>query len=888
MKKWILRGVLFTVALGVIGILGLYLTIQSVKSNLPKLITVQDYEPLLVSEVFDRNNKKIGEFFRERRHLVTYKKIPQTLVHAFLAAEDDQFFQHHGINLQSIFRATLANIRAGRSVQGGSTITQQVAKTLLLSSEKTITRKLKDALLAIEMEKNLSKEDILYLYLNQIYFGQSAYGIEMAAQTYFHKPVSEITLPEAAILAGLPQAPSRYSPVTNPQRAKERQIYVLHRMAEVGFITSQEAEKAISEPVKVYVKVNYEEYAPYFLETVRQILVQQIGEDKLLDKGLKIYTSLDLEKQKVAQESVRTGLKELDKRQGYRGPIKNIASADDAEKFFRESRIKLLEETNPLRTIMPDGNFAELVPTRKSKKIESNDKVEIKIDGLPSYIKIGDSVEAWVEKVDDAKGAVFVRFAENRGVIDFETMRWARTPNTDVKYESSQITKPSQALKNGDVILVKILSDNLSSEKLAKSKISEPGLISVELDQEPVVEGALLSFDQHTQEVLAMVGGYDFEKSKLNRTYQARRQTGSSFKPMVYASAIDKGYTPATPIMDAPIVYQETVSGENEGQEEIKTWKPSNHSKSFGGDIILRNALVKSLNVPTVKIIEDIGVTWASEYARRLGVFSPLNMDFTLALGSSGLTLYEMTKVFSQFGRLGERIRPMMIMRVEDRDKQVLATKITMDNRFAKEITDYETQFEEKKKNYLEKYASQQNEITDLSKRRIESNFIFDNPDQLIKPQTAYIMTSLLKGVVEDKEGTGGKARAIGREVAGKTGTTNGYFDAWFLGYTAQIATGVWVGHDQEKSLGKGEVGGRAALPIWVDYMKFAHNNLPEMTLPIPPGIVFANIDRETGKLATSSTKNILKQAFVEGTEPGTVSNHKEEANDFLKQDLSE
>lgn len=888
MKKWILRAVFALVGLGVLSSVGIYLLIENIKSNLPKLITVADYDPLLVTDVYDRNNKKIGEFFRERRQLVPVEKIPKHVLNAFLAAEDDQFYQHGGINLQAIMRATIANIKAGRSVQGGSTITQQVAKTLLLSSEKTLTRKLKDMLLAIEMEKNLSKDDILYLYLNQIYFGQSAYGIEMAAQTYFHKKSEQLSLTEAAILAGLPQAPSRYSPVYNPERAKERQVYVLKRMAEVGFITEEESKKAINEPVKVFIKVNYEEFAPYFLETVRQILVQQIGEDNLLDKGLKVYTSLDIEKQKSAQKSVQIGLKELDKRQGFRGPLNSIKNDDEVEKFLIDQRLKLIAEANPARTILPDGKFAELVSTRRSKKMDESKKIEIKMDGLADYLKVDDNVEAWVEKVDDTKGAVIVRFAEHRGVIDFESMKWARKPNPDVNYESNQITKPSQAISVGDVVLIKILSPVISSEKLIKSGLPLQGLIAVELDQDPIVEGALLSFDQQTQDVLAMVGGYDYSKSKLNRSYQARRQTGSSYKPMVYAAALDKGYTPATPIMDAPLIYQETVSGANEGQDEIKTWKPSNHSRNYSGDIIMRNALVKSLNIPTVKIIEDIGVSWAAEYSKHLGVVSPLNMDYTLALGTSGLTLFEMTKVYSQFGRLGKRIRPIMIHKVEDRSKKILAQTLTLDNRFAKEIEEYDSKFAETRKNYLEKYAESQKEITDPAKRRIESNFIFDDLDQLIKPQTAYIMTSMLKGVIEDREGTGGKARVLGREVAGKTGTTNGYFDAWFIGYTAQIATGVWVGHDQEKSIGKGEVGGRSALPIWIDYMKDAHEGLPEQSLSVPPGIVQVNIDHDTGKLASSSTKNILRQAFVEGTEPGTTSSHKEEASDFLKQDLSE
>ncbi len=878
---------LFFVAAAIVGVLALYFIIESVRSGLPQLITVKDYEPLLVTQVYDRNNKKIGEFFRERRTLVPYSKIPKNVVNAFLAAEDDQFFQHKGINPQAIFRAALANLRAGRSVQGGSTITQQVAKTLLLSSEKTLTRKLRDILLALEMEKHLSKEDIIYLYLNQIYFGQGAYGVEQAAQTYYRKSVDKLTLAETAILAGLPQAPSAYSPVRNPLRAKERQIYVLNRMADVGYVPREEAKAAIAAPLTVYVRENYEEFAPFYLETVRQILVAQLGETNVLDKGLRVYTSLDLAKQISAQNSMMTGLKSLDKRQGFRGPIKNLSDEEEITKFLEDSRKKLVLDSTPQRTILPEGKFADIVPPKDPK---SNSMI-------PGYLKLGDSTQGVVTEVNDALGLVYVRIPDAQGVIDFDTMTWARKPDTEKRYDSDLIKKPSQALKKGDVILVKLNAEKSAITRLAGKKpgaAAGPNLdkfIDLQLDQEPLVEGAVLSIDQSTQDVLAMVGGSSFAKSEFNRALQAPRQTGSSFKAIVYASALDKGYTPATPIMDAPIVYQEGGGGD-EGQEDAKVWKPANHDKSFGGDIIFRNALVKSLNIPTVKIIEDIGVNWAMDYSRRLGIYSPLNPDFTLALGSSSVTLYEMTKVFSEFGRLGKRTRPMLINKVEDKNGKVLAQKISLDSHFTKEITPLDEEYETRRKEYLEKVATTPVAETpvkeDPKKKKIDGSIFFENPDQLIKPTTAYVMTTVLRGVVEDRGGTGGRAAQLGREVAAKTGTTNNYYDAWFIGYTPQIATGVWVGFDKEKSLGKGEVGGRSALPIWLDYMKEAHEGLPQMTFPVPDGIVFANIDADTGKLASASTKNIIRQAFIEGTEPTAASNKAEEATDFYKQDFSE
>ena len=880
------------VVLVILGGVGVVVLIKRIEATLPNLESLKDYDPLLVSQVYDRNGKKIGEFFNERRILIPYDKMPKDLVNAFLAAEDDTFFQHKGVNWFAITRAFVANLKAGHTVQGASTITQQVAKTLLLTSERTYDRKIREIMLAHRMEEFLSKEDILYLYLNQIFFGQNAYGVEVAAETYFRKPLEKLALSEMAILAGLPKAPSAYSPIRNPVRAKERQVYVLNRMAEVGFITKDQAKNAAAQPVKVYLREDYKDFAPHFLETVRVMLVSQLGEESVLDKGLHIETSLDLNKQLAAQEAVIQGLKSLDKRQGYRGPLDNVTDPKAVGEFLLKTRNQMIQEVQPERVIQTNGQFADYGPLNLHPDMKN---------GLPFYLKVGQTAKAVVSKVDDATGLVFVRVGEMEGAIDIETMRWARKPDPEKRYDLDTIRNPSQALKMGDVVLVKIAGEHFSSDRLAKTqkkKKEAPSAlpdftkyIALELDQDPAAEAALISFDESNDDVLAMVGGTSFEKSKFNRALQAARQTGSSFKAIVYAAALDKGYTPATPIMDAPIVYEEGKGNaeDEEGQEDAKTWKPSNHSKSFGGDIIMRNALVKSLNIPSVKIIEDIGVPYAMDYAKRLGLYSPLNPDFTLVLGSSSVTLYEMTKIFSQFGKMGKRMRPMIIRQVKDRTGQKLLDSVTLDLRFEKDIRPIEDDFEKRRKDYLAKKQAQAGtEPTDADKKKIDSHVFFDNPDQLISPQTSFLMTSLLRAVVEDKNGTGGRARALGHEVAGKTGTTNGYFDAWFIGFTQQIATGVWVGFDQEKSLGKGEVGGRAALPIWIDYMKSAHEGLPQMTFPVPEGIVFANIDGETGELASSSSKNIIRQAFLEGTEPKTSRSQKEEDSDFYKQDLNE
>lgn len=868
-------------ALVILSVTGLYLVYSSIVKSLPEVIKLEDYKPLLVSQVYDRNGKKIGEFFREKRVLIPYKEIPDIVVKAFLAAEDDKFFEHKGIDPQALFRAAIANMRAGKNVQGGSTITQQVAKTLLLTNERTFGRKIRDILLALQMEKNLTKEDILYLYLNQIYFGQSAYGIEMASQSYFRKPSKKLTIAEAAILAGLPKAPSDFSPTRNPQRAKERQIYVLRRMAANKFITDEEAEKYIQEPLKVYLPEEYDQKAPFYMETIRQLLVEQLGEDVILNQGVKIVAALDIENQKAANQSMVNGLKELDKRQGFRGSSIQLKTEEEREKFLLTEKKKLISESNPERTILPDGTFAEVeIVSKKGKIIETKNE---KKTNLSTFLNVGKSYKGIVSEVNDDIGYVVVDLPDTKGLIDFETMTWARKVNFEVKPESGKIKKPSAAVTAGDVIEVKIISEKLN---WAKSKTKKPLPISIipdqylqlELDQEPLVEGSLLSIDQQTQDVLAMVGGYSFTRNEYNRALQAARQSGSAFKALVYAAALEKNYNPSTKIIDAPIVYKQ--AGSEEGQGEDKIWMPSNHGREYSGEITMRNALVKSLNIPSVKIVEDIGVDYATQFAQRLGIFSKLNPDFTLVLGSSSITLYEMTKVFSEFGRQGKRTRPILVKKVTDRNGKVLLENLSLEARFLNETKELDEKFEKNRKDFL---AAQENlEVPE------STPFYFDDPEQLIRPEVAYVITDMLKGTITDPNGTGGRAAQLGREVAGKTGTTNGYVDAWFMGYTAQVATGVWVGFDKEKSIGKGEVGGRAALPIWLEFMKNAHEKLPPMSFPMPSGVKVVKIDAESGRLANSATTRVIQQAFIEGTEPTSAKSRTEDTTDFLKQDLDE
>ena len=915
MKKYLfnirLLFLFFTLGLfSVVAVFGLYFFF--LLSDLPPVAQLKAYQPPLISFVFDREGEKVGEFFRERRILVPYEEFPEVLVQAFVSAEDGTFFEHKGLNVRAIFRAFLANIRAGRKVQGGSTITQQVARALLLSSEKTYTRKLKEAVLALRMERHLSKEHILYLYLNQIYLGHGAYGVGMASEIYFRKKVKDLNLAEASLLAGLPQAPSRFSPIYNSKKAKDRQLYVLQRMKEEQYIKKEEAEQVAGSDLKIYLREEFQKKAPYYQETLRQILSQELGEENLLSKGFRITTSMDIRLQQLARYHLQVGLKELDKRQGFRGAIKKLEDEEQINFFFTEQENKLLNRRQPFQIIKP---FKQ----PEDQKQISDDKVKTKQKLILADLEKGESLRGLVRVVDDQKERVLIELPfKSFGILPLENMKWARKPDPKVYYKYNTITKPSAALEKGDVILVQVLDppkvdppDLTLKQKeqdfFIKSNQTPPeDILLLSLEQEPTVEGAIITLHRETGDILAMVGGYDFNKSQFNRAYQASRQTGSIFKPIVYAAALDKGFSPSTIISDAPVVFEkeeaelpsEDVVNENEqeedkqAEEDSTTWKPDNYGQYFSGDILFRNAFIRSMNVPTVKVIESVGIKWVQDYARRLGVFNALNPDYTLALGSSSMTVYEMTKVFAVFSRLGKNIEPLLVRQVTDTKQKEVSGPLSLDIRFSEQIEPWKNLMEERR----QKFLVEQKEKTDEKKEEAEesekkaSPFFFSDPDQLISRQTAFIMNSLLTAVINEPQGTGFAAQDIKSPVAGKTGTTNGYYDAWFIGYNSQLITGVWVGFDNEQSLGIGETGGRAALPIWKSFMQdaeeFFENN---EEFEVPEGIVFTNIDNDTGGVVGVNSKRIVKQAFIEGTQPILNSEQgirETEDQDFLRKDL--
>ena len=742
-------------------------------SNLPFIGTVKEYRPPIITEIFSDDGEIIGRLWEEKRTILPLDQMPKHLIQAFVAAEDSRFFEHEGVDIKSIFRAFIKNMSTGKIKQGGSTITQQVTKSLLLKNiKRTYRRKVREAILSLQLEKEFSKEHILFLYLNQIYLGQGAYGVEAAARTYFNKPAKDLNLAESAILAGLPQAPARYSPVAHFERAKARQKYVLERMREEGLIDDKEFDRVLN--TKLDIRVGGEntfERAPYFTEHVRRFLLKKYGKELLYRGGLKVYTSLDLKMQGLARKALNKGLYELDKREGYRGPVKHLADGD-----------------------IPDFRIVA------AEKFKAN---------LP---ETGSIVQGLVVKVDDKKKEVTIQLGEEMACLPLKGMKWARKPNKKIAYYSGKIRKPSQALRSGDVVLVRILKNykepqpTPGDKKRGKEKRKEK-----EFTWEVALEaqGALFCMDPETGEVKAMVGGRDFKASQFNRAIQSRRQPGSAFKPLIYSAALDKGMSAASIIMDAPYVSKQNLKGES--------WKPKNYKKKFYGPTLLRTGLAKSRNVITVKILKKIGINHVIDYAKNMGIESPLAPDLSLALGSSGLSLMEITRAYAVFANGGMLVKPIYVKRILDRNGEVI----------------------------------EENQTETV---------------QAIPKETAFLMTDLLRAVIT--EGTGWRIRAMKRPAAGKTGTTNDLKDAWFLGYTPGLVTGVWVGYDDAKEMGKGETGSRAASPIWLGFMAETLKETPVKDFKVPEGIVFTKIDAKTGLLAGRYSKKTVFQSFKEGTEP--------------------
>jgi penicillin-binding protein 1A len=758
------------------GVTGFYFYISK---NLPKINTLKDYRPATVATVFSDDGRKIGEFFRERRIVIPLVEMPEHLKNAFIAAEDSRFREHGGVDFAGILRAFVKNLQAGAIVQGGSTITQQVTKSFFLTPERTYERKIKEVILAHRIDRRFSKDEILFLYLNQIYLGHGAYGVEAAAENYFGKHAKDLDLAECSMLAGLPQAPSKYSPFRHYDRARQRQIYVLNRMKEDGYIDNVAATEAMNKILDIQPRKNwFIEKVPCYTEHVRRYVVKKYGENALYEQGLQIHTAVDIEYQKIARKEVLKGLVALDRRQGFRGPVKTLAP-DEIQGYCQAAAREM-----PLKKLTPDQVCQGVVMGFEKKSKNTR-----------------------------------VRVGNINGIIPIKDIKWARKPNIKVAPGQRRITRPSQVFNPGDVINVRAVTFNKKSDRWMFSLV-----------QEPFAQSALLSIETGTGLVKAMIGGRDYKKSQFNRAIQSRRQPGSSFKPIIYAAALDKGYTAASVIIDSPVVFTSA--------KKDFTWKPHNYKDIFHGPTLFRHALVKSRNVVTVKILREIGIDYVLDYAGRLGITSPIARDLSISLGSSGASLLEIVGVYTVFANQGYRIEPVFITKILDRDGNVI-------------------------------------EQAELKRKKA------------IDMSTAYIMTSILESAVTS--GTGWRVKALKRPVAGKTGTTNNLHDAWFLGYTPEYATGVWVGFDNEASLGKGETGSRTASPIWLGYMAGILKGKPVRTFNAPEGVVFAKIDAKTGLLPSGSSSKTLFECFKEGTVPTKVTPSPGvfmESEDLFKSDL--
>jgi penicillin-binding protein 1A len=784
-------GVAFSAAVGAgAAVAVIYWTLAS---GLPDLRSLADYRPALTSVVLDRQGVPIGEFYEFRRRLIPLEEVPERVIQAFLAAEDDSFYEHSGVDYLSILRAAWSNLR-GETLQGASTITQQTVKQLLLTPERTYTRKIRELILARRIEERFSKDEILFLYLNEIYFGSGAYGIAEAARTYFTKEVGELTVAEAALIAGLPKAPSRFSPYLNPERAEERRQWVVGRMHEEGFIDAATHEASLAPPPLAPPLSETYQAAAYFTENVRRRLVTLLGNDVVLHGGLRIETTLDANLQRAAVLALQGGLEAYDHRHGYRGPVRRT----DPKTLSAE--LEKLAEENALEAGAPETISPLASPWLGVVK---------SLDGEKAAVAFAPGVEA---------------------TLSLDEADWA---------------KPKKNLAIGDVARFRVTR-------------AKNGALVATLHQRPEVQGALLAIDLENDDVLALVGGYDFAESELDRTSQSLRQPGSAFKPIVYATALAHGKTPASIVFDRPVVYD--------------NFRPENYGRKFLGALTLAEALARSVNNAAVHLLEDVGLRNTIDLAHELGIRSQLEPQLGLALGSSSLTLLEITRAYAVFGAGGRRVEPRLVVRVLDRNGEVLLERVPLDENALAAAPEEEA----------ERAAAAAPDPEPVTPDEIAFEERFGDgeapdppapvvpPDHVLAPEHAALITSLLRAPVEHPKGTSRRAAALGRPVAGKTGTTNDHTDAWFVGFSPEIATGVWVGFDQNRLLGRGETGGRAALPIWVDFMEQAHAGRPVREFEAPPGVVFANIDAE-GALAMEGG---LRQAFLEGTEPTEVIEH--------------
>ena len=855
------------------------ITITYFSFSLPKIKSLEDYKPPIPSKILARDGTVLGIYGIEKREIVKFDEIPQNIIDAFLAAEDDKFYSHKGVDYLGVLRALIANLKAGRVVQGGSTITQQVAKSLLSSKERSYSRKIKDFLLAQKLEERFSKEEILFLYLNQVYLGGGYYGIKEAFRGYFDKSLDEASVAETAMVAGLLVAPGRYSPYLNPTAAKMRQKYVLDRLLITEKINKDEFDLAVQEKIKFRIKDKFEFKANYFTEWVRQRVTKFVGEEKFLEDGFTIQTTLDYDMQKIGEAAINNGLKNIDKRQGFKGPLRSIDMSTEQYEFQLEARRKLYMENSNFFTLDDQNERVyELDFDEETFKQKYDERIEVKPtskfpeplisdDVIIDYLKQDVDYEALVLSVNDDARLVFVSLAGAYGFIAYDDFKWAheRTIIEDKPSYFPFVTKPSTILKAGDVILVRIknlrahLSNSIESkvfDKLSKDEkqnIKSVTYLQFSLEQNAEVQGALVAIHPNTGEVISFVGGKNYSESKFNRVIQSLRQPGSAFKPFIYAASLEEGYLPNSIILDSP----EAMSGAEEGPN----WKPRNYDGKYKGPITLRTALELSRNIPVIKVTYDIGIDKLMKFLKRLGIEGEFPLDLSISLGSLGISLIDLVKAYGIFPNNGKKIILKSITSITDRagnyyqvDENEAPAEVESGETNKTEVVS-NSQIDEKEQNVLN------------YKELLDEHQVYD-------VRLSYLITKLLNGVILN--GTGKAARAIGDYLGGKTGTTSNFVDAWFLGFSNSVTTGVWTGFDDNKTMGYGESGTRAALPIWQEFMQAVVKKYGFDDFPAPPGVINFYINKDTGDPTPPGSANSYLESFVEGTEPSLSSRNNE------------
>ena len=714
---------------------------HGLKLDLPDVESLDRYTPPLNTRVLAKDGAVIGSFGEQRRTLLAQKDISKVFLQALVAVEDSNFYEHGGVDLKGIARAAWHDLTTLSFEQGASTLTQQLSRNLFLKPDKTPRRKIQEMLLAMEIEQRYSKDEILRMYCNQVYMGHGRYGLEAASQFYFAKHANELDLAESALLAGVIQRPEGLSPFRNPEASLRRRNHVLERMVADNAITAHEAETAKGEPLALSPRHDATEIAPYFVEEVRRALQAKYGEEGIYQGGLEVRTGLDVALQRIANASVETGLRQLDKRQGWRGRVDKVGPGVQPETWASASWHE---------GIVEGGIY----------------------DGVV---------------LQTSRGKARIKAGAIEGILDQNGIAW--TGRTD----------PAALVRRGDIVRVRVLS----------AKIADHAVFA--LEQDPKVEGALVAIDPKTGAVLALVGGLDFRHSEFDRSIQARRQAGSSFKPFVYAAALERGLTPSERILDAPTVFVEPGT--------FSIYQPENYGKKYYGLLTLREALEKSANISAVKVLDRAGFHPVIELARKLGLTTDLQPYPSMALGAFEVSLFEMTSAYGAFANQGVRVEPYLVEAVRNREGAVL---------------------EQAKPSATE----------------------------VLSPQIAAVMNGLLEGVITD--GTGAAAASLGRPLAGKTGTTDDCTDAWFIGYTPDLVVGVWVGFDTKKSLGSRETGAQAALPIWMSFMADAFHDAPPVPFPEVDGVAHATVDRATGLRAVEAAGCVesIRETYLEGTEP--------------------